>query len=215
MSSFVLKIIAVLAMTIDHIGYALFPNITFLRAIGRIAFPIFAFQIALGFKNTGNREKYILRILLFSIISQYPFHLLTSIYSNQLKLNIGFTFLLALLVLYSIEEVKPIWGKMLCLIPIFTIAYLLNYDYYLYGIAAVIMFYYTYKKTYAVFPIFYSATMIYCMYKENLMQIYSIFALLPILLYNNKKGPSFKYFFYIFYPVHMLIIYFIFTKITH
>lgn len=210
MSSFVLKIIAVLSMTIDHIGYALLPKIAILRVIGRIAMPIFAFQIAIGFKYTKSREKYILRLLLFAIVSQIPFHLLASINAEQFRLNIGFTFLLATLILYSIEEVKQNDWKALCLISIFTIAFLLNYDYYLYGIALVIIFYYTYDNLKIGFPLFYTATLLYCVYRKSLLQIYSLFDMIPILMYNGKKGANIKYFFYAFYPIHMIIIYLIF-----
>ena len=75
MSSFTLKILAIIFMTIDHIGFILFPKIDILRVIGRIAFPIFAFQVGISFENTKNKEKYILRMLIFTIISQIPFHI--------------------------------------------------------------------------------------------------------------------------------------------
>lgn len=210
MSSFVLKIIAVIAMTIDHIGYAFFPKLSILRIIGRIAMPIFAFQIALGFKHSKNRKNYIYRMLAFSLISQIPFILMTSIQTSEFKLNIGFTFLFALLILYSLEEVKPIWGKMLCLVPIFIAAYFLNYDYYLFGISLVIIFYYTFKKPYIMIPLFVCAASIYSIYRNNILHAYSFLAILPFSLYNGKKGKGLKHFFYAYYPVHMIAIYLIF-----
>ena len=210
MSSFVLKIIACVAMLIDHIGYALYPNVAILRMIGRIALPIFAFQVALGFRHTKDKEKYILRMFLFAVISQIPFSLLTSIHTSTFRLNIGITFLLALLLLYSIEDIKPIWAKILCSLVVIALSCFLKYDYYIYGIALVLIFYYTFNNKKVVFPFYYVTTMIYCMYRKSLLQIYSLFSLIPIMLYNGKKGPSFKYFFYAFYPLHMLAIYIIF-----
>ena len=57
MSSFALKFLAIVLMTIDHVGLLLFPTHRILRAIGRLAFPIFAFQIGVGFKHTHCKEK--------------------------------------------------------------------------------------------------------------------------------------------------------------
>lgn len=210
MSSFCIKIIAVIAMLIDHIGFVFFPRVEILRIIGRIAMPLFAFQIALGFNHTKNRNKYLLRILAFALISQIPFMLLMSIHSDEFKLNIGFTFLFALLILYSIEEIKPFWEKIICLVPILFLAWWLNYDYYLYGVALVIIFYYTFAKKHLAFPLWVIASFVYSLYKKNLRYIYSLLAFIPIFLYNGKKGKDIKYFFYAFYPLHMLLLYLIF-----
>lgn len=69
----VLKLIAIVTMLIDHIGYMFFPHIQLFRTIGRIAFPIFAYQIALGYKNTSNLPKYSLRLFVFALISYLPY----------------------------------------------------------------------------------------------------------------------------------------------
>ena len=58
MTSFVLKIIALITMFIDHLGYAIYGKFSYLNYIGRIAFPIFAFQISEGFVHTKNIKKY-------------------------------------------------------------------------------------------------------------------------------------------------------------
>ena len=63
-------------MLIDHIGAVFYPQVTLFRIIGRIAFPIFAYQIGVGYKNTKNLRKYLLRLLLVGIISQVPYSLL-------------------------------------------------------------------------------------------------------------------------------------------
>lgn len=104
MSSFILKIVAILTMTIDHVGLILFNNNLIFRTLGRIAMPIFAFQIAVGFKNTHSKSKYILRIFLLAIISEIPFDLMlySSNYSTA-NLNICFCFTLALIALYLID----------------------------------------------------------------------------------------------------------------
>ena len=75
MTSFVLKIIAIITMFIDHLGYAVFNRFSPLNFIGRISFPIFAFQISEGYIHTKNVKKYLARLFIFSLISQIPFYL--------------------------------------------------------------------------------------------------------------------------------------------
>ena len=84
MSAFVLKIIAIITMFIDHIGY-IFSNgkISYFNYIGRLAFPIFAFQISEGYLHTKNLKKYFLRLFLFALISQIPFMLYEKIITDK------------------------------------------------------------------------------------------------------------------------------------
>ena len=64
-----LKIIAVIAMLVDHIGYMFFPKVQILRIIGRLALPIFAFMVAEGARHTKSKIKYILTLLIFAVAS--------------------------------------------------------------------------------------------------------------------------------------------------
>lgn len=83
MNIIIIKIIALIAMLLDHIGvilvesWGLFPSVVFsaLREIGRVSFPLFAFTIANGWVYTKNKERYFGRMLLFAIISQIPYSL--------------------------------------------------------------------------------------------------------------------------------------------
>ena len=77
MSSFAIKLIAIITMFCDHFGDAILGRFSILNIIGRIAFPLFCFQIVIGYKHTKNINKYIIRLLLFGIISQIPFSLFT------------------------------------------------------------------------------------------------------------------------------------------
>ena len=83
-SAFVLKIIAVITMTIDHSGYLIFGGSSFMNFIGRIAFPIFAFQITEGYTHTHNLKKYFLRLFAFALISQIPFMLFTTMITSRM-----------------------------------------------------------------------------------------------------------------------------------
>ena len=70
LSNFDLKILAIITMTIDHIGAIMYPNIDIFRIIGRVSFPIFAFLLVEGFKHTSNKHKYYIRLNLFAINTQ-------------------------------------------------------------------------------------------------------------------------------------------------
>ncbi len=92
-------------MLVDHIGVLFFPGITLFRTIGRIAFPIFAYQIALGYTYTHDRNKYGKRLLIFAFISQIPYVFLNPTMTfTPTRLNVIFLFTYSLLVLASYEH---------------------------------------------------------------------------------------------------------------
>ena len=103
MTSFVLKIIAMISMLFDHLGDAIFKGFNSFNYIGRIAFPIFAFQISEGYIHTKSVKKYLLRLIIFAIISQVPFMLFSSLFSENPGLNIFFTLALGLLSMISYD----------------------------------------------------------------------------------------------------------------
>ena len=70
-----IKLVAIITMLIDHIGYIFFPNIIIFRIIGRIAFPLFVYCVALGADYTKNINNYILKLLIFGIVTQ-PIYIL-------------------------------------------------------------------------------------------------------------------------------------------
>lgn len=71
-----LKLIALITMVIDHVGYLFFPDQEWMRAVGRLTMPIFAYAIARGFYYTSNRNRYLLRVAILAVVSQLPFMLL-------------------------------------------------------------------------------------------------------------------------------------------
>lgn len=211
MTSFALKILAIITMTIDHIGYSysIFP----FRLIGRIAFPIFAFQIAIGFSKTSNKEKYIGRMILFTIISQLPYILFSqTVPSVPFDLNVGATFTIALIALYLIEKLDNKFLKVLSTLAILFITHnFIPCDYGAYGVVMVILFY-LFKNN---MPLL--ATMFFMLATARIFEIQRTYylgtylALVPILLYNGQKGKPMKYFFYAYYPLHMLAIWAVHT----
>ena len=114
MSTFILKIIAMITMFCDHISYVIFglESTTFLNCIGRFAMLIFCFQIVLGYKKTKNLKQYLLRILLIAIVSQIPYNLLFRSIGFGKRLNVDFTLFLGLLSLAILNMHKTKKGKL-------------------------------------------------------------------------------------------------------
>ena len=213
LSNFDLKILAIITMTIDHIGAIMYPNIDIFRIIGRISFPIFAFLLVEGFKHTRNKLKYFLRLLLFAVIAQpicdYAF--------NNHELNILFTFSLSFLLLSSLEFIKKIINKYskgienylyktvfysLTYILFVLFSIILNVDYQALGISLVFIFYLV-PNLYLSFLLYLLAVIFLA---TNTIQFYSLLSFLFIYMYNGEKGKNIKYFFYLYYPLHLLIL---------
>lgn len=216
MSSFVLKLIAIITMFIDHIGYVIFDGFSFFNYIGRIAFPIFAFQISEGYIHTKNLKKYFLRLFIFALISQIPFILFHKILSNEFALNIFFTLLLGLASIYIYDKSKHKFFGIIISIILGFIAEFIHCDYGFYGIAIILLFY-VFKNNNLLSSISFiiAVTINYLIpiIKYGFYNIYLylyIFTLIPIIfisLYNGKKGKDTKYLLYLFYPIHLLLIY--------
>ncbi|WAM34169.1 TraX family protein [Caldicellulosiruptor morganii] len=197
-----LKLIAAFCMLIDHIGYLYFPNIILFRIIGRIAFPIFAYQVAAGFKFTSNKVKYLQRLFIFALISQLPFSLMTQ---DFVELNVIATFFFAALSLFFIQKRWYI----LTIIPI-AISYFVPMDYGIYGVLTVLCFYLFFDISILQLLLFCILTWFEVHMIGWSVQFYSILSVVLIIVirmlpadFNLKLN---KYFFYWFYPVHMLIL---------
>ena len=212
-SNFDLKILAIITMTIDHIGAIMYPNIDIFRIIGRISFPIFAFLLVEGFKHTSNKLKYFLRLLLFAIITQ-PIY--DYAFNNQ-DLNILFTFSLSFLFLSGLEFIKKIINKYskgienyLYKTVFYSLIYILfalfslifNVDYQALGVSLVFIFYLSFN-IYLSFLLYLLAVIFLA---TNTIQLYSLLSFIFIYLYNGKKGYNLKYFFYLYYPLHIIVL---------
>ncbi len=98
MTAYMLKLIAIICMVLDHAGCLIYMGqLSWMRFIGRIAFPIFAFQISEGYIHTHNLKKYYIKLILFAIISQIPYAWFQYCLSSSPSLNIIFTLILGLL----------------------------------------------------------------------------------------------------------------------
>jgi len=205
-----LKIIAAAAMLIDHAavlpGISNYPNVYItMRAIGRISFPIFAFFIARGFLNTRNIKNYILRLSICAVLSQLPYFLY---FKDPLYLNIVFTFLISVFTMHFISCKRYIASAIFALIPLIAeISFGLYFDYSIYGVLCVAAFYLFIKNPYRASLAFSALTILFSLYKSVSVQLLSLFSL-PIIFSSPPvciKTP--KYFFYYFYPVHLMVLY--------
>ena len=153
MSVFVLKIIATIAMVLNHLSYLDDRFIIPLFYIGRMAFPIFAFCIVEGYVHTRSFKKYLTRILVFAVVSQVPFYFFLKTYNSAASifyLNALFTFALGLISLKLFDTIKAKYKKpkalgiVLGIIPailLAVVAEFLKFDYGLMGVGLVVLFY--------------------------------------------------------------------------
>lgn len=220
LSNFDLKVIALVTMTIDHIG-VIFGTIFYdiMRAVGRISFPIFAFLLTEGFIHTKSFTKYFLRILALAFISEliYDYFFFDTLYYPDAN-NIFFTLALGLITLYLFDKSKKLVAKfcdtriesklILSMMYVFiivimgTIAGYLNFDYGVLGIL-IISFFYLFKDHYLLLVLSIGlATLLF----DSPVQLFSLISLIFIYLYDKRLGKKCKWFFYLYYPVHILVL---------
>ncbi len=233
LSGNVLKIIAAISMLFDHIGVIFFPQIRIFRIVGRLAFPIFAFFIAEGCRYTRNRLRYFATIFGMAVL----FQLVYGIVLKDFYMCVFVTFSLSILLIYLLDEVKRAFADphataltqgfwLLCFFAGLLLVYYLNeflhIDYRFMGCLTPVFASLFNPPSNA--PAFQKEnksltnkanvlamgipllTLYYTTYIP--MQIYSLLALPLLLLYSGKRGKyKMKYFFYIFYPVHLVLLY--------
>lgn len=233
MTSFMLKIIAIITMFCDHFGYGFMGHFSFFNYIGRIAFPIFAFQISEGFIHTKNLKRYFIRLFLFALISQIPFQLFLHkfIPGSSTTLNIFFTLIFGLLAIMIYDYFSKInkkelnhrvfgnlFNNFIGILFAFLIGYigeLLHVDYGFWGIIVIFSFY-LFKNNKLAMIISY-ITLCIIRYGMNILLhgfyiqyvLLALCTILPITiisLYNGKQGRKIKYGLYLFYPVHLLLL---------
>lgn len=222
MSNFTLKILAIIFMTIDHIGSFL-PNgsteYIITRSIGRLAFPIFLFLILEGYNHTSNVKKYMRNLYIFALISAPPFKYAFGSYFDVfftlgtvilmlevLKTNTNKTYDIVILVIFTIISIPFDWGAP----AIVTVYFLRNYlgDTKKLAIYLPITLFLT---TTLYFSLFWGIENTITNFKSVYYFLIPILFSIPILYsYNGTRGPKLagyrKYFFYIYYPIHLVVI---------
>lgn len=207
-----LKWIAIITMLIDHTGATLFPQYTLLRIIGRIAFPLFAFLLVEGFFHTKQIHKYMIRLGAFMLISEVFFDL--SLYHSlydPLHQNVFFTLFIGLCTIWGMEFFRKNVNLLLSFgiaVLGMVIAYSMHTDYSAYGIGIIVMFYL--GKLLGNRSVGCIGVILYVILRFSSVRVFSLLALPFIYFYNETRGAyvkGMKYFFYIFYPLHLGILY--------
>lgn len=212
-----LKLIALVAMTFDHVGLALLGDFTPFRIVGRLAFPLFAYMIAEGCYYTRNKLRHFLQIFLLGILCQLVMYFVT----GSLYQGILIVFSVSILLIYCVEwaqrrrRILP-WAVTLGA----TVAAFAQYRLLLHVLAGT-DFCLDYGFVGVMLPVLVSlhpnrrvkillagcGTLAVCLVFGGI-QWYSLFALPLLFLYNGEKGTrNTKYLFYIYYPAHLALIY--------
>ena len=221
-----LKYLAIITMLIDHTALVvvlygfiyngqiflvhrqdILPSLyTLMRQIGRIAFPIFLFLLVQGFIHTHDRKKYAVRLFLFACLSELPFNLAVdrTLFSLAHQ-NVFWTLFAGFLMMWLLEKIQssdlPLWAaltaSLVTVVMICTAVTVCKTDYSYHGILSLLLLYlFRYNKAMAILTGGFSFA----------WEPAAIAAFLPIALYNGEKGRGPKYFFYAFYPVHLLFL---------
>lgn len=198
-----LRLLALTLMQIDHVGRTIFPEQLWMVCLGRLAFPIFAFQAAEGYRHTRNFRRYCLRLAAFALISEVPFNLMVGgslLYPGHQ--NVMFTLLMGLLACRAWD--KQEWWQ---LILYWLLGSLTFPDYGAPGVATVLIFH-IFREHKWIQLLLLANIQVYG-YGFPSLQAFAVLAWLPITLYSGKRGrggPWLQYGSYWFYPLHMLIL---------
>lgn len=230
-----LKLIAMIAMLCDHAGKMLFPQYGVLRIIGRIAFPIYAYCIAVGCVYTRNPFAYLKRIVLLALISQ-PFYVLALGHTKKAmyavsfadepvraaltfygeswaaKPSILFALAVGVMLIWALRERQIVFA-----VAVAVFAWLLQnkLDYGIKGIGLMLLFYLFCDKRWLSLPLV-AAYMIWWAMKGGgyslfgvsfTSQMFAVLAL-PLIYFNTRTNCRLpKWLFYSFYPLHLILIY--------
>ena len=232
LSNNMLKMIAAICMVCDHVGMLLFPDIPLFRLIGRLAFPIFGYLIAEGAKHTKNKLRYLLTMAGFATVIQVGYYL----FVHSTEMSVMVTFTLSLTIIFSLDLFKEtVFSKHPSAIKIAATALLflgtilfaaimdrvIDLDYHFYGCLLPVF------PALLTTPKVQNPPMIFKKIDQKLPRIlatsvgilllafefggsryYGFLALPLLMLYSEQRGRlRMKYFFYVFYPLHLIVLY--------
>ena len=207
-----LKLIAMLTMTIDHIGAILLPQYRILRIIGRLSMPIYAFMIAEGCHHTHDRKAYFLRLLGLALLCQVVY----AAVDRSLYQCILVTFSLSVGLICAIDNArkKKAPGSILAAAAFTAAVYLLceklalfvpgfHVDYGLWGVLLPVIVYFGGRDIVA----FGLGVLLLCLSIGH-NQWWAMLTIPLIALYNGQRGRHrLGWLFYLYYPAHLVILY--------
>jgi hypothetical protein len=218
-----IKYIAILLMFLDHYATINYDSFHIFKILGRIVFPLFAFILVYNYiHNSSDKKKYITRLFIFAIISE-PFHYyaFNEFFNLKIMLNIFFSLGLGLLIIYLNEKIYTKFNNIykniifncflfiVLFIPVFFF-----FSYSIFGILMIISLYFLIKNNYSYIYLFLASLTIYFLnfQWEPFLSMISLISLILIFIISkiniNIKRIN-KWIFYIFYPLHLLILKFI------
>lgn len=208
-----LKLLAAAAMTVDHVGLVLLPQVQALRLIGRLAFPIFAFMIAEGCAHTRAPLRYLLSVLTLALVCQTAY----TVAMDSWFLCVPVSFAIAIALVLTLDRWKLsgnlLWGIALLLgiAAVWWLTARVTLDYGFWGcmmpLGASLFRGSKRLDRNPVHVLAMGVCMIPLALQLGLWQWWSFLALPLLTLYSGKRGRwKLKYFFYIFYPAHLLVI---------
>ncbi|MBE5731748.1 MAG: hypothetical protein E7353_01825 [Clostridiales bacterium] len=212
-----LKIIAMLSMLVDHIGVELYPTLKFLRILGRLALPLFAYMIAEGCFYTKSRTRYLILLSTLAVLCQVVFYITT----ESLYQGILITFSLSVITIFSFDNIlksENLFKILLGLIGLTFALYVALFmpiryesegfkiDYGALGMFMPVAIYYAPTKIIKLIAC--AFMLVFLGIALQGVQFYALLALPLLALYNGQRGtPKLKYVFYVFYPLHLIAIY--------
>lgn len=224
-----LKIIAATSMLIDHLGVIIFPEVVFLRILGRFAFPIYAYMISEGCTYTKNKLRYFLSLFILGFLCQATYFF----YGGGIDLCILITFSLSIVTIYALQYAKEqVFAKSASLIkrclstlPFFALVlgtFILNgyvdMDYGFWGyLTPVFISLFKMPKSAPnllksldnrfIRLVMLGIGLILISLKSAPIEYFSLLSLPLLLFYSGKRGRlKMKYFFYVFYPLHLVVL---------
>lgn len=219
LSGAAIKWLALITMTVDHVGVLFFPNVILLRVIGRLAFPLFGYMIAEGCAHTHDKGAYLARTAGLALLCQIVYFFA----EGSLYMCILVTFSLAIVWIIAIDRAKADPSALTVVTVILTSAAVVfvcvglpalmpgtdfSVDYGLFGVVYVVCVYLGRSKTEKL--LLGAAALIGVALTSLIpfaIQICALFALIPLYFYNGSRGKyNIKLFFYVYYPLHLAVL---------
>ena len=195
-----LKILALTAMTLDHVGAVLLPQVRLLRMVGRLAMPIYCFLLGEGLRHTRSLPRYLGRLLALALLSEWPFDLAFSSGVNWGYQNVFFTLVLGLTALALVRTGRR--GAWIGAAGLAMLAYSLHTDYGWYGVVLTLLLGSRADQTITAAGM---ALLTLSAFGFSI-QLWALAALPLLWSYHGEQGRRLGFWTYLYYPAHLLLL---------
>ena len=223
-------------MLLDHIAWMLsqyyydqpwdFSLTVVFRTFGRLTAPIMSWFLVQGYLHTSSKKRYAIRLCAFALISQIPFSLVRSNSPWGNELNVIFTLLISFLILCIIDSALDTTPKVLLTILLFALSVVCDWAIFM---PFMVLFFYLFRDRRRALIIFYSVLSLLVVLADIAILCYrgyhwywelwqlGMFFFIPLLLFYNgepgSRAPFHKWFFYAFYPTHLLVLWIVISSL--